>query len=220
MKKSTVFISALVLAGIIQSADAKEFRVAQIPNGSVNKCLNCHTSMTSSSRNAYGKVVQSGYLNGENVVWGAALAKLDSDGDGFTNGTELQDPNGTWTIGATDPGNSANVSIPGVKTSVPPTGVEELLNYDFSVTTPSPNPFITNTSINYNLNVDGMVFIAVYDVNGRIVKNLIWQNQSAGEQRIVWDGTDNSSNRAPSGKYFISISMNGKSINKAIEYVK
>lgn len=32
--------------------------------------------------------------------WTAALAYADSDGDGFTNGEELQDPMGVWTSGA------------------------------------------------------------------------------------------------------------------------
>ncbi len=40
----------------------------------------------------------------KHVQWGPALAALDSDGDGFTNGEELQDPNGTWEVGSAAPG--------------------------------------------------------------------------------------------------------------------
>jgi hypothetical protein len=47
------------------------------------------------ARNAFGleveKLVTAG---GREVFWGPALALLDSDGDGFTNGQELGDPEG------------------------------------------------------------------------------------------------------------------------------
>ena len=48
-------------------------------------------------------------------VWNATLALADADGDGFTNGQELQDPLGTW-VKSTDPpepGNKAYVTRPG-----------------------------------------------------------------------------------------------------------
>jgi protocatechuate 3,4-dioxygenase beta subunit len=48
------------------------------------------------------------------VVWNAALAALDSDGDGFSNGTELGDPDGDNTA---TPG--AVVTNPGLASSFP-----------------------------------------------------------------------------------------------------
>jgi hypothetical protein len=55
-----------------------------------------------------------------NVIWNSTLAAIDSDKDGRTNGAELLDPNGTWTIGAADPGNPALVTNPGVATPLAP----------------------------------------------------------------------------------------------------
>ena len=55
------------------------------------------------------------------VVWGPELAALDADGDGFTNGEELQDPEGAWRLGDPKPGNPDAVTHPGDPDSHPPT---------------------------------------------------------------------------------------------------
>jgi len=60
-----------------------------------------------------------------------------------------------------------------------------------------PNPFNPTTSINYGLSNDGYVEIMVYDASGRLVDELVNQNQTAGYHSITW----NASNQA-SGMYF------------------
>ncbi len=60
-----------------------------------------------------------------------------------------------------------------------------------------PNPFNPTTSINYGLEIDGYVEIMVYDAAGRLVDQLVNQNQTAGYHSITW----NASNQA-SGMYF------------------
>ncbi len=49
-----------------------------------------------------------------NLVWQPALAVIDSDGDGRSNGTELLDPTGTWPTRPAHPGDPAQVTQPGV----------------------------------------------------------------------------------------------------------
>src|SRR5262249_36861055 len=44
--------------------------------------------------------------------WTSGLASTDSDGDGYTNGEELQDPTGGWGFGSANPGNAARVTSP------------------------------------------------------------------------------------------------------------
>jgi len=44
--------------------------------------------------------------------WTPALAAADLDGDGFSNGQELQDAAGAWTVGAAAPGIAAHVTSP------------------------------------------------------------------------------------------------------------
>ncbi|MCZ6632882.1 MAG: putative Ig domain-containing protein [bacterium] len=100
----------------IQNADARPFRPGLLPNGNVNSCANCHVDPDGGGpRNAFGQAVESRVSpNGLEAFWGPALAALDSDGDGFTNGQELGDPNGTGTATL-----GAQVTNPGDRNSVP-----------------------------------------------------------------------------------------------------
>jgi hypothetical protein len=86
-----------------------------IPNGNVYSCNNCHLP-DFSVNNSFGI----DYKN-HNKTWSSTLASLDSDGDGYTNGEELQDPNGTWVKGQPAPGDPDLVSNPGDSDSIPPT---------------------------------------------------------------------------------------------------
>ena len=53
-------------------------------------CVTCHVNLNGGgSRNAFGDAFRA---NGH--VWNPALASLDSDNDGYTNGQELGDPAG------------------------------------------------------------------------------------------------------------------------------
>ncbi|KAK7088971.1 putative DBH-like monooxygenase protein 2 [Littorina saxatilis] len=62
------------------------------------------------ARNPFGK----DFAN-NNLQWNADLCKLDSDGDGRTNGHELGDPDCVWTPGST-PLRTFNITHPGVCT--------------------------------------------------------------------------------------------------------
>jgi hypothetical protein len=97
------------------TAHARDWRVAQLPNGNVFGCANCHFNPGGGGpRNLFGQSVEP--LTGSSRIpfWSATLAAIDSDGDGFTNGEELGDPEGDFT---TIPG--AQVTRPGDPTSFP-----------------------------------------------------------------------------------------------------
>ncbi len=54
-----------------------------------------------------------------NKIWSQPLSQLDSDGDGFTNGQELQDPTGTWVYGQQAVGKELYATRPGFNTDSP-----------------------------------------------------------------------------------------------------
>lgn len=89
-------------------------------------CSSCHSDPSGGgARNVFGQAVEKGYLtesgwNG-NVIWGTTLANLDSDGDGFTNGQELGDPEGRWRPGDPPPGKPTQITNPGAPASRPGT---------------------------------------------------------------------------------------------------
>ena len=49
------------------------------------------------------------------------------------------------------------------------------------------------TSFEYTLEKDGMVQVAIYDINGRMVSELVNGYQSAGSYPVVWDAQELSS---------------------------
>ena len=111
------FIAALVAVVLVgaPSARANQEWGDQIPNlPTAGGCDGlCH---------ATGLLTSPLYIDLEaaGFVWNATMANADSDGDGFSNGWELQDPSGTWVSGTTDPGNAAFVSNPAFANLLPP----------------------------------------------------------------------------------------------------
>ncbi len=126
---SCTLVLGLVALTLPSQVDGRAHRPGQIPNGTVNNCLNCHMSASGGdARNSFGLEIEENFLSGFDVVWGAELAAIDSDGDGYTNGEELGDPEGTWAIGDDNP-EMDEVYFPGDADSHPPemvsTAVEE-----------------------------------------------------------------------------------------------
>jgi hypothetical protein len=66
----------------------------------------------------------------------------------------------------------------------------------------APNPFRPATTIAYTVPRGGVVRLDVFDVTGRLVRELVGRAQTAGRHRVVWDGRDMAGRRAGSGVYF------------------
>ncbi len=64
----------------------------------------------------------------------------------------------------------------------------------------TPNPFNPVTRIGYILHRESFVRLAVFDVKGRLIEELVAANQLAGEHVVEWDAK-----RASSGIYFARI---------------
>ncbi len=107
-------IGVLFPAGL---AEARSFRVQNIPNGGVFQCVSCHTDASASSFTNFGSNARSHLEDGPavqqaNVIW-SELCPLDSDNDGRSNGEELGDPDCIWSPGLSP--SSTSVSNPGVQ---------------------------------------------------------------------------------------------------------
>jgi immune inhibitor A len=76
----------------------------------------------------------------------------------------------------------------------------------------TPNPFNPATTINFGVEHNGRVDLDLYDVLGRHVRTLAAQIVAAGNQQVVWDGTDESGHAVSSGVYFARLRSGGQSI--------
>ncbi len=67
----------------------------------------------------------------------------------------------------------------------------------------SPNPFNPNTMIRFELAANEHVHMEIYDVTGRVVRNLLDERRAPGYHAVLWDGRDNRGQRVSSGVYFL-----------------
>jgi hypothetical protein len=64
-----------------------------------------------------------------------------------------------------------------------------------------PNPFNPETTIIYQLSASAEVGLAVYNIMGKKVRQLVKSKQSIGEHRVLWDGADDKGKYIASGLY-------------------
>lgn len=72
----------------------------------------------------------------------------------------------------------------------------------FAARPATPNPFRTTTSIAFDLPEARSVEMALYGIDGRLVRRLIDHALPAGRHRAVWDGRDDRGLPVPTGMYF------------------
>ena len=76
---------------------------------------------------------------------------------------------------------------------------------DYALKQNYPNPFNPKTQIEYQLPVDEVVSIAIYDVMGRKVKSLVNGIESAGYKSVTWDATNELGLPVSAGMYIYTI---------------
>ena len=85
---------------------------------------------------------------------------------------------------------------------------EKLRPEGFTLSQNYPNPFNPLTNVNYYLPKAGAVELTVYDINGRMVKQIKDEYENAGSHQVVFNG-----NRLSSGFYFLKLKFNGQDIS-------
>ncbi len=74
--------------------------------------------------------------------------------------------------------------------------------------------------IEYSLAVPGHVELSVYDQLGRQVRQLVAEDQVAGQHRVTWDCRDSSAHRAPAGIYFCRLQAGGATQSKRVTLIR
>jgi flagellar hook assembly protein FlgD len=83
---------------------------------------------------------------------------------------------------------------------------------------PSPNPFAGRTSVQFDVpDHTGPVRLAVYGVDGRLVRELAGGALARGRHVVSWDGTDSRGDSVASGVYFLRLEARGETqVRKAL----
>lgn len=84
-----------------------------------------------------------------------------------------------------------------------PDGVGDGTSPQFTLHQNIPNPFNPQTTIRYDVPTGGAaVNISVYDITGRLVRELVDERRAAGTWLVQWNGDDDGGARVASGVYF------------------
>jgi hypothetical protein len=135
----------------------------------------------------------------------------DSNLPGPESDLELVHYNGSAWVAVTSSQDEVSNVICGMVTTLSPfviavstaVAVDEPLPSEFALHANVPNPFNPVTTIRYEIPVSGAdVSITIYDVAGRLVRELVNGHRDAGTWSAQWNGDDDRGRRVASGVYF------------------
>jgi flagellar hook assembly protein FlgD len=81
----------------------------------------------------------------------------------------------------------------------------ELIPLQFALNQNYPNPFNPVTTLRYELPENALVNITIYDMMGRVVSNLVSNQQRAGYKSVQWNATNNTGQSVSAGIYLYTI---------------
>ena len=96
----------------------------------------------------------------------------------------------------------------------------EYLPLSFQVFQNYPNPFNPTTSLSYQLPENGKVEVVIYDMMGKLIKNLVDEKQSSGQNSIIWNATNNSGNQVSAGLYIYTVKTRNHKQSKKMLLLK
>ncbi len=91
------------------------------------------------------------------------------------------------------------------------------ISYAFDI---YPNPFSTQTHIEYALPKQTPVDIVIYDVSGRLVRTVISDELDPGYYKDNWSGTDAMGRKLAAGVYFIQMTTDDYKIHNKVIFVR
>jgi hypothetical protein len=75
-----------------------------------------------------------------------------------------------------------------------------------------PNPFNTSTTITFLIPHDGPVSVRVFDISGRLIRNLSEGFLTSGTHQVTWNGRGQDGKEVVTGVYLFTVRTNGANI--------
>ncbi|MDD5528913.1 MAG: FlgD immunoglobulin-like domain containing protein [bacterium] len=103
----------------------------------------------------------------------------------------------------------------GAKKSITSIAAEENSNKNTFTVKISPNPFTSNANVCYSIEKKENVQVGIYDIAGKLVKQLVNGEQDAGSHTAYWDGKNDLGNKIGAGIYFCVVNSGShKNVSK------
>ncbi len=83
-----------------------------------------------------------------------------------------------------------------------------------------PNPFDASTELRFSVAEKGKISLAVYDVEGRLVRVLVNSTLKPGRHTATWDGLDYSGNIMATGVYFCYLRAGRETISRKLVLIR
>jgi predicted CXXCH cytochrome family protein len=90
----------------------------------------------------------------------------------------------------------------------------------FAVFQNMPNPFVSNTRIDFAIPTQSPVSVKIYNSLGQVVRTLVSETRKAGRYSEVWDGKSQSGDKVPAGVYFYKVVAGNNSGLKKLVLVR
>ncbi len=152
-------------------------------------------------------------------------ADLTVDGPGSLDGYLDKNNKGDWTLQVVDniPGNEGMLISWGLHftlaqyvTAVEDGTVPGLMRLGPNV----PNPFNPRTEISFDLAGEGQTRLAIFDVRGMLVRQLVNEDLPAGLHTAVWDGKNDSGRAVSSGTYLYRLESGPQVLSRKMQLVR
>mgnify|MGYP001160145129 FL=1 len=83
-----------------------------------------------------------------------------------------------------------------------------------------PNPFNMQTLISFEIPTDSKVRINIFDISGKVVRTLVDNYKTKGNQTTTWDARDNLGHEVPSGIYYYTIEAGANNQARTMTLIK
>ncbi|MCX6288016.1 MAG: agmatine deiminase family protein [Bacteroidetes bacterium] len=83
-----------------------------------------------------------------------------------------------------------------------------------------PNPFSATTTLSFRLSGRGNVDLGIYDLNGRLIRNICSGLLVEGDHSFKWDGTDNAGNKTSAGIYLYRLITDNETLVKRMVLIR
>jgi hypothetical protein len=99
-------------------------------------------------------------------------------------------------------------------------GVDEPATTGLRLNQNRPNPFGPETSFSYSLSSPGRVKLAVYDLSGRLVTELVDADRPAGTFQATWNRADDRGGNVAAGVYFARLTCGDATESRKLVVIK